>query len=93
MSSIVDINPNTLLIKNEETAVNVTLSVSSHKDNNNSGISLADIKGYIVFDNNGVLLTSQEVSTERKMISPAWEMDWLCIYSSYQPCKQLWFHH
>ena len=61
MPSIVDIDPNTLVIENEEPVVNISFSVSPHKDNNNSGISLADIKGYIMFDNNGVLLLSQEV--------------------------------
>ena len=62
MPSIVDIDPNTLVIENEEPVVNISFSVSPYKDNNISGISLADIKGYIVFDNNGVLLLSQEVS-------------------------------
>ena len=62
MPSIVDIDPNTLVIENEEPVVNISFSVSPYKDNNNSGISLADIEGYIVFDNNGVLLLSQEVS-------------------------------
>ena len=62
MPSIIDIDPNTLVIKNEEPVVNISFSVSPYKDNNISGISLADIKGYIVFDNNGVLLLSQEVS-------------------------------
>ena len=61
MPSIVDIDPNTLVIENEEPVVNISFSVSPYKNNNNSGISLTDIEGYVVFENNGVLLLSQEV--------------------------------
>ncbi len=57
---MIDINPNTLFIESEEQIVDMTFSAVSNS-NNSDVINVANTAGYIIFDSNGVLLSSKEV--------------------------------
>ena len=55
---MIDIDPNTLLIDSDNFSIEFSFSID---ETATSAISPVDIKGELIFDNNGVLLLSTEV--------------------------------